>query len=254
VFDARIAGINTSVLFDGGATTSFVDLGLVQRYGLSIQADPQEVRMANGSTITSPGTVRVHLTIQKYTSAVTLRVLSLVPGFGVVLGDDWARRHQLLIDYGVSSSGQARSLLLRSKRLRLFPVSSPQVASGSSTLECNLISAQQAKRLLATRCNNCKSPFLILVSEACATSATPASAPLSADPRLTAILDLYSDVFEQSTTGLVDDLAPPSVTLIPDSTPPNRPAFRLSLPERQELESQVTTMLEKGWIQPSSSP
>jgi hypothetical protein len=63
VFDARIAGINTSVLFDGGSTTSFVDSGLVQRYGLSIRADPQEVRMANGSTITSPGTVRVHLTI-----------------------------------------------------------------------------------------------------------------------------------------------------------------------------------------------
>jgi hypothetical protein len=256
LFDARIAGINTSVLFDGGATTSFIDLGLVQRYGLSIQADPQEVHMANGSTITSPGTVRIHLAIQKYTSAVTLCVLSLVPGFGVVLGDAWARRHQLLVDYGVSSSGQAPSLLLSSKRLRLCPVSSPQVASGSSTLECNLISAQQAKRLLATRRKNCKSPFLILVSEACATSTTPASAPLFADPRLTAILDSYSDVCEQPTTGLVDDLAPPSVTLIPGSIPPNRPSFRLSLPERQELESQVTkiSMLEKGWIQRSSYP
>jgi hypothetical protein len=31
VFDARIAGINTSVLFDRGAITSFVDSGLVQR-------------------------------------------------------------------------------------------------------------------------------------------------------------------------------------------------------------------------------
>jgi AcrR family transcriptional regulator len=88
----------------------------------------------------------------------------------------------------------------------------------------------------------------------CTTSATPASASLSADPRLTSILESYSDVFEQKTTGLVDDLAPPSVTLIPDSIPPNRPAFRLSLPERQELESQVTKMLEKGWIQPSRSP
>jgi hypothetical protein len=91
----------------------------------------------------------------------------------VVLCDDWARRHQLLVDYGVSLSGQAPNLLLRSKRLRLFPVSSPQVASGSSTLKCNLIFAQQAKRLLATRRSNCKSPFLILVSEACTTSATP---------------------------------------------------------------------------------
>jgi hypothetical protein len=63
VFNARIAGIHTSVFFDGGATTSFVDSGLVQRYDLSIRADPQGVRMAQASAVISPGTVRVHLSI-----------------------------------------------------------------------------------------------------------------------------------------------------------------------------------------------
>jgi hypothetical protein len=226
----------------------------MKQYGLAMRANPQTVRMANGSTIISPGTVQVHLQIQKYTSAVTLRVLPLVPGFGVVLGDDWARRHQLLVDYGVSALSQAPSLLLRSKRLRLFPVSTPHVASGSSTLECHIISAKQAARMLVKRRSNCKSPFLVLVSDASETLTTPDSKPSSTDPRLTSILNSYSDVFEPPSTGLVDDLAPPSVTLEPDAVPPNRPAFRLSLLERQELESQVSKMLEKGWIQPSSSP
>jgi hypothetical protein len=99
VFSGYLAGVNRA-LFDGGATTTFVDSGLVKQYGLAMRADPQTVRMANGSAVISPGTVKVHLHIQKYTSAVTLRVLPLVPGFGVVLGDDWARRHQLLVDYG----------------------------------------------------------------------------------------------------------------------------------------------------------
>jgi hypothetical protein len=38
------------------------------------------------------------------------------------------------------------------------------------------------------------------------------------------------------------------------AVPPNRPAFRLSRAEREELETQVQVMLEKGWIQLSSSP
>jgi hypothetical protein len=105
------------VLFDGGATTSFVDESLVKLYSLSTRANPHEVRMANGSSVISPGTVYLHVTIQNYISAVTLRVLPLVPGFGVVLGDDWARSHQLRVNYGSSALQQALSLLLRSKRL-----------------------------------------------------------------------------------------------------------------------------------------
>jgi hypothetical protein len=46
--------------------------------------------------------------------------------------------------------------------------------------------------------------------------------------------------------GLVDGLAPPSVIIVPDAVPQNRLAFRLSLLQRQELESQVTEILEKG--------
>jgi hypothetical protein len=148
VFNGRIAGINTSVLFDGGATTSFVDESLVKRYGLSIRANPHEVRMANGSSVISPGTVYLHVTIQNYTGAVTLRVLPLVPGFGVVLGDDWARSHQLLVDHGSSALQQAPSLLLRSKRLRLFPKSSVPAASGPSSSECSFHSCQACTDLL----------------------------------------------------------------------------------------------------------
>jgi hypothetical protein len=109
--------------------------------------------------------------------------------------------------------------------------------------------------MLAKRQNNCKSPFLVLVSDASQTRTTRDSEPSSADPR--SILNSYSDGFEEPSAGLIDGLAPPSVPTVPDVVPPNRPAFRLSLLERQELESRVTKMLKKGWIlkrvQPSSS-
>jgi hypothetical protein len=94
----------------------------------------------------------------------------------------------------------------------------------------------------------------VLVTEASHVSDTTDSRSRFVNPRIDSIVQSFSDVFEPPSTALANDLAPPCITLTPGSVPPNRPAFRLSLPERQELEAQITQMLEKGWIQPSSSP
>jgi hypothetical protein len=110
------------VLWDGGASTSFVDSHLVAQHSLPLRKDPVKVRMANGTTVLSPGTVKVHLTIQNYSNTVTLRVLPLTPGYVVILGDDWARRYHMLVDYGdpsvEHSSARQPSLLLRIRRAR----------------------------------------------------------------------------------------------------------------------------------------
>jgi hypothetical protein len=122
VFAGRLAGLSTSVLWDGGASTSFVDSHLVAQHSLPLRKDPIEVRMANGTTVLSPGTVKVHLAIQNYSNTVTLRVLPLTPGYGVILGDDWARcHHHLLVDYchGVSSLISCSNSLLYDNSLVL---------------------------------------------------------------------------------------------------------------------------------------
>jgi hypothetical protein len=209
-------------------------------------------RMANGTVVQSPGTIRASISIQHYSGTVELRGLPLTPGFGVVLGDDWSRRHQLLVDYGLNNS--LPSLLLRSKRVKLVPEScnsdtAAPTPCAPQTLECNIISATQAKRFLQRPRQGCRQPFLVLVSQATSTLDFETT-----DERLSSLIHSFSDVFDPPTEGLQEDLAPPCVTVEPAAIPPNRPAFRLSLPERHELEAQVTAMLEKGWIQPSSSP
>jgi hypothetical protein len=75
-----------------------------------------------------------------------------------------------------------------------------------------------------------------------------------ANPRLNSLVDSHSDIFEAPTGGLNDDETPTCVPVESSALPPNRPAFRLSRAEREELETQVQAMLGKGWIQPSSSP
>ncbi|MCO5578309.1 hypothetical protein L7F22_032149 [Adiantum nelumboides] len=58
---------------------------------------------------------------------------------------------------------------------------------------------------------------------------------------------------------LLDELPPERpedhrIVVVPGSSPPNRPPYRLNAAQQKEIVSQVNELLEKGLIQPSSSP
>jgi hypothetical protein len=74
--------------------------------------------------------------------------------------------------------------------------------------------------------------------------------------RLTALLDEFSDVFSETPQagGALVDTPEHIIDLVPDSKPPFRRNRRLSPAEMQELRTQVTDLLAKGLITPSSSP
>ncbi|MCO5568815.1 hypothetical protein L7F22_022515 [Adiantum nelumboides] len=69
-------------------------------------------------------------------------------------------------------------------------------------------------------------------------------------------LNGFSDCFSDS---LPDELPPERpkdhrIDVVPGSSPPNRPPYRVSAAQQKEIMSQVNELLEKGLIQPSSSP
>ncbi|CAI7833650.1 unnamed protein product, partial [Closterium sp. NIES-53] len=81
-------------------------------------------------------------------------------------------------------------------------------------------------------------------------SATPLPSPIQD------LLRGYTDVFP---TDLPAELPPEraihhSIRLIPGSTPPVRPTYRMSAAELLELQGQLNDLLEKGFIRPSTSP
>ena len=49
------------------------------------------------------------------------------------------------------------------------------------------------------------------------------------------------------------DSSPEAVPVQADATPPNRPAFRISIKKRADLEAHIAEQLGKGWLQPSVS-
>ena len=69
-------------------------------------------------------------------------------------------------------------------------------------------------------------------------------------------LDHFADCFSDS---LPEELPPErpedhTIDLIPGSSPPNRPPYRVSATQQKEIMTHVNELLEKGLIQPSSSP
>ena len=69
-------------------------------------------------------------------------------------------------------------------------------------------------------------------------------------------LKQYQDCFSDS---LPDELPPQGVDdhrrdRVPGSAPTNRPPYRVSRAQQEEIMSQVQELLEKGLIRPSSSP
>lgn len=55
-------------------------------------------------------------------------------------------------------------------------------------------------------------------------------------------------------TLLPEGLEDHAIDIILDSSPLNKPPYRISLAQQEEIMSQVNELLEKGLMQPSSSP
>ncbi|MCO5570159.1 hypothetical protein L7F22_023876 [Adiantum nelumboides] len=77
-----------------------------------------------------------------------------------------------------------------------------------------------------------------------------------ADKERAMFLQQYSDCFYDSLPSQLPPKRPEdhAIDLVPGSSPPNRPPCRVSAAQQKEIMSQVEELLEKGLIQPSSSP
>ncbi|MCO5612167.1 hypothetical protein L7F22_066429 [Adiantum nelumboides] len=76
------------------------------------------------------------------------------------------------------------------------------------------------------------------------------------DENRKAFLDQFSECFSNSLPEELpsERLEDHYIDLVPRSSPPNRPPYRVSAAQQKEITTLVNELLEKGLIQPSSSP
>jgi len=252
-YKCRVQGQKATVLLDTGAEgTAYLSKAFCAPNNVTIEPLTEavdNVELANGQLSTVLGTaVLTHVQLQGFhLRKLTCLVLELTNNFDLVLASDWLVAHKAIIDMG-----NCQCTLFddggKSYKLTGQKPSPPADSLGDSPpITSLLLSHIQLKRQQRKPGNR---TFVTIIREV--TSEQP-----STDERTQALLTEYADIFR-------DDIPPydptkprdihMAIPLEPGAKPPSRPMFRYSPKEYETMQQYVTELLEKGLIQPSSSP
>lgn len=188
-------------------------------------------------------------------TTVDCYVVDLAPQYQILLGMDFMKAHGIQITFSEESvtvtarKGQGRVTL---------PLPKSVLPEQPKTLAQATISALQAKRAVR------KGAELLVVEVRKVQEGTPAVKVLDR-AGLIPDLDLQQLLAEFQDSVFVDGLpkaeyAPGKridfevIPLQPGAAPTHRKMYRLTPEERRELQSRIKEMLEKGLIEPSTSP
>lgn len=260
--EGRVKDRQVRILIDSGATGLFIHPKIVQAASLTTikKPVPDLVRLADGHTISSTHVTRVSFRVpySAYHDHDTFHVVDL-GDFDMVLGKPWLRRINPDIDWVTNTirfKFNGHRILLASKDSTLTPV--------MSSLICNM--AQFRKATSSTSKPKDKPLLLLHIRQTdgdnidlAVTSPNPTSVELPTDwqAQLSSITSQYKDVLPEG-----DQLPnyPPArsieheIPIIPGSSIPNRPTYRMSPSELDDLKKEIASLLERGLIRPSTSP
>ena len=184
--------------------------------------------------------------------------------YDVILGKPWLTRNNPSIDFQTNKIGrESDHETSGTSDAELDPVGEPlRLPTELSEVELNLISGKQARHDLRKG----EPGFVAWVTMNEAKIKDKETLAEMIDPSLNVdttqrqtLLDLLADFHDIFPKELPAKL-PPRRTVEHDldlelgATPPSRPPYRLSKPEMDELQQQISALLHRGLIEPSKSP
>ncbi|WVZ97932.1 hypothetical protein U9M48_043432 [Paspalum notatum var. saurae] len=204
----------TVVLFDSGATFSFISKAYALKHGYEIIELKQRYHItAAGSSISTNHIVRdLCLQVGKESLFISPIVLPQL-GIDVILGMEWLKQHNAMIDVG------SRTVQLRSSSGTDVIIHVPLHKHVSPTV--NVVETQTEAQALAKIPVACEYPDVF-----------PEELPgLPPDRDVEFRIDL-----------------------VPGTAPVSKRPYRMAPDELKELKTQLQEQLDKGFIRPSSSP
>ena len=223
------------ILFDNGAEINYLSQRLVKELNLSTKESSQSATFANGTSAPLQETVDpVSLSLGAYKEPLQFAVCQL-SSYDVILGKQWLARLDPLISH-------------RTNQISFKYNNQDIVIDASLEKHKSLVSPSTFSKQIR---RGMKAFALILNPQE---KSDEASEPIH--PKVKDIIEEFKDVFpDELPKGL-----PPSrshdfkIELTPGAEPIKKGLYRLSTKETEELKSQIQDLLEKGFIQPSSSP
>lgn len=267
--DATVRGLKLRAMLDSGATHNFVGSEAVQQLRLAMQpALVPNADLANGGTVRLEGMVKMGIKLGALRCTIEAYVLpAMSSGVDLLLGSATLDAYSSVLNYGTKKITFRKNNAVYTCRFTLG--ASALVAPDEPAVhhvvaafmaqkgECKaipqyeIISRKQAKswirkgaHTLLLQPNMRKSP---VETNAVGTDAAP-------DPEVKALLSRYEDVFAAITSLPPEREANHTIPLVEGARPVARPLYRLSPNELEEVERQVTALLNADMIRPSTSP
>jgi hypothetical protein len=224
--------INVKILFDSGATDSFISPSALEKSGLVAYEhdDFKQVEMASGEKqAVGPSVDDGIVDLGVCTTRLKVCVTAL-GAYDLIIGMDWLAAHRALVDCF------AKRVLCVDDEGR--PV---EIQGVQRKVSLRFISTMKVKRCLRQGCR-------LYVVEAVNERKGPS---LDQYP----VLSEFQDVFPNELPGL-----PPereldfTIELKPGAEPISKTPYRMTAPELCELQMQLKELLDLGLIRPSVSP
>ena len=258
-FSGKLAGKDAVFLVDSGSTHDFVSQNFVEKHHLETVCSGTEfsVTLADGSSTSQEFTMTtpIKMTLGDFGEKRSFTVFALLK-YDAILGKPWLTQTNPVVDFRTN-------VMERRTIASQPPIPETGPSQDPPPVELNFISGKQARHELRKG----EQGFLAWVSGA------DSKNNLTAE-ELGERIDSRSDLDDQQRKQLAalleefDDVVPKepparlpprrdvnhNIDLEPGAAPPSRPPYRLSKPEMDELQRQITALLEKGFSEPSKSP
>ena len=226
---AHLAGVAVQVLFDTGATDCFVSQRIVRRVGLAMQPSSfvSEITYANATSAPVVGVIQTELRLAGSLFNVRFRVAALSENLDVIIGRSWLKNNGGKWDL----VNDALKLQAADKVITL-KLSDAVVSSLPSFATAAASQREDSAQLFVINFEN----------------------DMSVPNSLRHLVSDFTDVFAEPPAGL-----PPTrdnvhaTPLKPGAAAVAKPMYPLNKPERVAVQSEVAALLEKGYIEPSSS-
>jgi hypothetical protein len=203
------------VLFDTGATHSFVSTSWVESHNISIEPmiPPLRVNLVGGKVQSNRICPNLRIEIRRIDFPASLVVMG-TQGLDVILGMNWLQRNQAT----VSCDKRIVKLVSPSGKEVVTKLYLPELEEGA----CHHLSVDDKE-----------------------------SNPIEA----IRIVSEFPDVFPEELPGMPPERKVEfAIELIPGTSPISKRAYQVSGPELVELKKEIDELLEKGYIRPITSP
>ena len=254
VYTLVTTGGNIDALLDSGADLSLINADVVRKRG--IPTDPLETPLfiicADKSKVPATRCVS-SLPLSRGSWRDMLRCV-VVPNLSspLMLGRDWLHRWNPLVDWvtgALTLSGSGAPWLPKGDHEDLLPCrialkEEPQEMTPSAFRKWWRVTQRQRE-------SNLPPPCLVFVR---ATESATASSVPPQSPDVVKLMEEYPRVFEEATGVEANPPVTHPIRLQEGARPCHVKPYRFSESQKNEMKEQISTLLQKGWIRPSSSP